>query len=85
MKKMINLVLLVCMLSVVLVGCQSNTGSETIKIGYIGALSGETAVWGQAGLNGMKLTADEINEKGGILGKKVEIIGLDAAANRLIR
>ena len=51
--------------------------SDTIKIGYIGALSGETAVWGQAGLNGMKLTAKEINEKGGILGKQVEVVGLD--------
>ena len=48
-----------------------------IKIGYVGALSGETAVWGQAGLNGMKLTAKEINDKGGILGKKIEVIGLD--------
>jgi branched-chain amino acid transport system substrate-binding protein len=51
--------------------------SDTIKIGYVGALSGETAVWGQAGLNGMKLTAKEINDKGGILGKKVEVVGLD--------
>lgn len=25
-----------------------------IKIGYIGALSGDTALWGQAGLNGME-------------------------------
>ena len=24
-----------------------------IKIGYVGALSGDTALWGQAGLNGM--------------------------------
>jgi branched-chain amino acid transport system substrate-binding protein len=50
---------------------------ETIKIGYIGALSGETAVWGQAGLNGLMLTAKEINANGGILGRQVEIIGLD--------
>ncbi len=78
MKKLINLVLLVCVLSMALVGCQSKPAAdETIKIGYIGALSGETAVWGQAGLNGMLLTAEEINANGGILGKKVEIIGLD--------
>ena len=59
-----------------IVGCNKKN-SDTIQIGYVGALSGETAVWGQAGLNGMKLTAKEINDKGGILGKKIEIIGLD--------
>ena len=60
-------------------GCSKTSSSkdEVIKIGYIGALSGDTAVWGQAGLKGMQLTAKEINEKGGILGRKIEIIGLD--------
>ena len=50
---------------------------ETIKIGYVSALSGDTALWGQAGLNGMLLTAEKINASGGILGRQVEIIGLD--------
>lgn len=77
MKKLLNIVVLLAILSLSLVGCQSKTADDTIKIGYIGALSGETAVWGQAGLNGMLLTAEEINANGGILGKKVEIIGLD--------
>lgn len=61
-------------------GCSKSagaSGSEKIKIGYIGALSGDSAVWGQAGLNGLELTAKQINEKGGILGKQVEIVGLD--------
>ena len=48
-----------------------------VKIGYVGALSGDTALWGQAGLNGMELTAKTINEEGGILGREVKIIGLD--------
>ena len=48
-----------------------------IKIGYVGALSGDTALWGQAGLNGMELTAKQINEDGGILGREVQVIGLD--------
>ena len=53
------------------------SGGDTIKIGYVSALSGDTALWGQAGLNGMKLTAEEINANGGVLGKQIEIIGLD--------
>lgn len=48
-----------------------------VLIGYVGALSGDTALWGQAGLNGMELTAKQINEDGGILGREVKIIGLD--------
>ena len=48
-----------------------------IKIGYVGALSGDTALWGQAGLNGMELTAKQINEEGGILGREVQNMGLD--------
>lgn len=51
--------------------------ANPIKIGYIGALSGDTALWGQAGLNGMNLTAEMINQSGGILGREVRIIGLD--------
>lgn len=77
MKKLLNVIVLLSILALSLAGCQSKASSDTIKIGYIGALSGETAVWGQAGLNGMLLTAEEINANGGILGKKVEIIGLD--------
>jgi branched-chain amino acid transport system substrate-binding protein len=53
------------------------TTAEPIKIGYIGDLSGSTAVWGQAGLNGAILTAEEINKNGGILGRPVEIVSAD--------
>jgi len=49
----------------------------TIKIGYVSALSGDTALWGQAGLNGMLLTAAKINAAGGVLGRQIEVIGLD--------
>lgn len=57
----------------------TETGNEgdTIKIGYVGALSGDTALWGQAGLDGAQMTVDEINEAGGVLGKQLELIGLD--------
>ena len=55
-------------------GTQEQTNTEdsgdTIKIGYVSALSGDTALWGQAGLNGMNLTVKDINEAGGVLGKQ---------------
>ncbi len=55
----------------------ADASGETIKIGYVSALSGDTALWGQAGLNGMLLTAEKVNAAGGVLGKKIEVIGMD--------
>ncbi len=91
--KVLSAGLALCLLVACLSGCGAKGGDDVIKIGYIGALSGETAVWGQAGLNGMNLTAKEINEAGGILGKQVVVVGMDGmgqpadsvnALNRLI-
>jgi len=56
---------------------ESEATTETIKIGYVSALSGDTALWGQAGLNGMLLTAEKVNAAGGVLGRQIEVIGLD--------
>lgn len=50
------------------------TSGEVIKIGAALALSGDAAVWGEASLNGAKLAVEEINNKGGIKGKKIELI-----------
>lgn len=76
-SRLVSVLLLVVILAMSLSACGKKAADDTIKIGYVGALSGETAVWGQAGLNGLQLTAKEINANGGILGKQVEIIGLD--------
>lgn len=79
-------------------GCGSNTGAqkgqdkeaangdlqgEPINIGYIGALSGETALWGQAGLNGMLLAEKDINNAGGILGRPVKVKAYDGKGEPL--
>lgn len=49
----------------------------TIKIGYIDPLSGSGASIGQIGLNELKFIADRVNATGGVLGKKIQIIGYD--------
>lgn len=59
---------------------KSNTSTESIKIGLSGALTGEVAAWGQNGLAGVVLAAKEINDKGGINGRKIEIIFEDDKA-----
>ncbi len=51
--------------------------ADTIKIGAGGAHSGELASYGLPTLNAINLVAEEFNAKGGLLGKKVEIINAD--------
>jgi branched-chain amino acid transport system substrate-binding protein len=58
-------------LSLVAAGAQAQ---ETIKIGLIQPLTGSVAYNGTTDVNGSKLALDEINAKGGVLGKKVELI-----------
>jgi branched-chain amino acid transport system substrate-binding protein len=53
------------------------TEPATIKIGFLGALTGSVASYGQNTLDGMKLAADEINAAGGVNGKQIEIIEND--------
>src|SRR5258708_38212969 len=47
---------------------------EAIKIGLIQPLTGSVAYNGTTDVNGSKLALDEINAKGGVLGKKVELV-----------
>ncbi|WP_315782909.1 MULTISPECIES: branched-chain amino acid ABC transporter substrate-binding protein [unclassified Bradyrhizobium] len=54
---------------------------DTIKIGYIDPLSGGGASVGEGGLKTFQYLADELNAKGGILGRKVEIVPYDNKTN----
>ena len=77
MKKL-SLILVAALIALFTFGAYAEPDAgNPIRIGYVGALSGDTALWGQAGLNGLELTAKQINEAGGILGREVQIIGLD--------
>src|SRR5260370_15766748 len=56
------------------VGCAGPGGNgNTIKIGVVTSLTGSNAAFGQAHKNGYTIALDEINAKGGLLGKKVEL------------
>lgn len=59
----------------------SAMAQETVKIGYIDPLSGGGASVGEVGFKTFQFLADELNAKGGILGKKVEIVPLDNKTN----
>ena len=54
-------------------GCSKGPESNTFKIGVITSLTGSNAAFGQAHKNGYTIALQEINARGGLLGKKVEL------------
>lgn len=69
--------LLLTALSVLaLVGCQA-TSDEAIKIGYLGALTGDAAAIGADQLSAMRFAISTINDAGGINGRMLELVAED--------
>lgn len=81
MKKIIALTL-IAMLTVLSTACGSKTDTpkdaETIKIGLTTVLTGDRSLEGQYATNAAKIIEKEINDAGGVLGKKIQIIIEDA-------
>src|ERR1700730_10848750 len=55
--------------------------ADTIKIGAVYATSGPAAFLGVPEERGLRLLADELNQHGGIAGRKVEVIVYDTEGN----
>lgn len=84
--------LLVVSLMILFSACQ--TKSDEILIGGAISLTGDNALQGNRGFNGMLLAIDMVNENGGINGKNVKMVAEDTkttakgvidATNKLIR
>src|SRR6185436_18583806 len=54
--------------------------AQTIKIGLVTALSGQSARAGEAITRGLQVAIDELNAKGGVLGRKFELVRRDDEA-----
>jgi len=68
--------------AVTILGCAAPAGAqETIKIAFIDPLSGGAASTGDAGLKTFQFIADQLNAKGGVVGKRIEIVGYDNKLN----
>ncbi len=80
MKRMFS-VLLLTILVVSLSSCAPASGGNTIKIGLQAPLTGSFAAEGQWAQQSVGIAAQLINDKGGVLGKKVEIVVVDDASN----
>jgi branched-chain amino acid transport system substrate-binding protein len=72
-------------LALVAVGCGSSSSdesdSETFRVGLEAPLSGEQSTLGKGMLKGAELAATQLNEADGILGKQVEVVPIDDAAD----
>lgn len=81
MKKYLFLVIsLVLIIAIVLNGCGTKE-SGTIKIGFFAPLTGFAATDGESALNAAKLAVEAINNAGGLLGKKIELVYYDDSCN----
>ncbi len=56
------------------------TAADTIKIGLVTALSGQSARAGEAITRGLQVAIDELNASGGALGRKFELVRRDDEA-----
>lgn len=58
-----------------LAGCTKN--ENEIRVGEYGSMTGNEATFGTSTNKGIRLAIDEVNEKGGIKGKKIKLITVD--------
>lgn len=68
--------ILTAAVSILIISCNKND-SNVIKIGQFASLTGSEATFGISSDNGIKLAVEEINNSGGVLGKKIELITED--------
>src|SRR6476469_3014346 len=54
---------------------------DTLKLGLVAAMSGQSSKSGEAIVRGLSVAIDEINARGGVLGKKVELLVRDDESN----
>ncbi|MBW2028987.1 MAG: ABC transporter substrate-binding protein [Deltaproteobacteria bacterium] len=80
MKKITFILAMVALMSLTF-GSSQSLASSTIKIGCAYGMTGRIGWIGEDCVNGAKLAVDEINKKGGINGKKVELVIYDTKNN----
>ncbi|HOB20292.1 MAG TPA: ABC transporter substrate-binding protein [Candidatus Atribacteria bacterium] len=79
--KRICLVLAFLFAAIALASCGSGSDSDVIKIGVNYELSKDVATYGQSSVEGIELAIEQINEAGGVNGKKIKLIKYDNESN----
>ena len=88
MKKWVALLVMVLFVMALVTGCSQSTPAKPaddkgkpIKIGVVTSLTGERALTGQYSKNGILMAIEDVNAKGGINGRKIEVFFEDDAGN----
>ncbi len=79
-RLMVLVVLAMFAVGTVVSGCSGASSSKTIQIGQLQATTGSFAPGEEYAVNATKLAVEEINAKGGIDGKKIELVYEDTAS-----
>ena len=80
-KRMMLALGLIALMLGSLVGPPAAQAQSVVKIGVEGPITGPLAKMGQELANAVRLAAEEWNKKGGVLGKKIEVVELDDQNN----
>ena len=64
-----------------LLGMQYALAAEPIRVGVTASLTGDYAKLGRDQLSGIQMWADDVNARGALLGRKVEIVHYDDASD----
>jgi branched-chain amino acid transport system substrate-binding protein len=72
---------LVIAVAVSLAAAPFAVAQETVRIGVVQPMTGPVAYDGNIYVNTVKMLADDMNAKGGVLGKKIELVIEDGACN----
>lgn len=79
-KNLFLIILIFCLSGFFLFSCEKKEeATGPIKLGVAGAHSGDLASYGIPSINAAKLVVEEINAKGGVLGRKIELFIEDDA------
>ncbi|HYG58268.1 MAG TPA: ABC transporter substrate-binding protein, partial [Symbiobacteriaceae bacterium] len=62
-------------------GGGSGKDGDPIKIGHAVALTGDSSMWGQSEKNALDMEIEKINAKGGVMGRKLQLIAYDTRAD----
>ena len=70
---------ILAVMAVIIILCAAGTAfaADPIKVGYLAALTGDYAAYGITEVNMAKLVVGDVNAKGGVLGRPIELVIYD--------
>ena len=77
LKRVLAIMILAAVCSALSVGCAGQAADDTYRIGVIASQTGPYSALGLPAIDGARLVADQINDAGGINGKRLDLLYYD--------